>query len=95
MRVDDGPLWLQALFAVLWLSIMAALGVAMVAGLWAIKRAHTRNRLKSAGWITVWLEPEAFRGDAARYRRWSNRAMLVFLALWAIGAAAVSILKGL
>jgi hypothetical protein len=39
--------------------------VSFVAGVLAVRHAHTVNRLRRAVWLTMYLEPQAFSGKAA------------------------------
>jgi hypothetical protein len=59
--------------------------VSFVAGVLAVRHAHTVNRLRRAVWLTMYLEPQAFSGKAARYRRVSLYAAGLFLALTFLG----------
>src|SRR5262249_45826894 len=74
--------WHDALMIALtaW-GFAARVGLA-VPGVKAVSRARTRNRLEQAGFLTIYLEPSAFSGDAARFRRLHLCWMSVFLAIF-------------
>lgn len=54
-------------------------GVTQTFGALALRRAKTKSRWGIPTWLTLYVEPDAFKGEAARYRRWYFYGQLIAL----------------
>jgi hypothetical protein len=75
---------------IVWFALGVGAWIFSIAfGMAAVRRARTKNRLGRPVGLTLYVEPEAFTGTAAVYRRVAIYSLLVFLVLVVVGGLLV------
>jgi hypothetical protein len=88
-------LWPVAAFVVLFgLSLVASVIIGIF-GLLALRHAKTKSRWGTPIWLTLFIEPDAFKGEAARYRRWYFYGHVVVLGLLLLCSLVLLAIKAL